>query len=170
MKSIYSVVKIIFLVVLLASTAACQINKSQSEFYLIRHAEKQKDGTRDPKLTQEGEARAERLVEILKGKKIDKIYSTNYQRTLSTAEPLSKAKKIPIEIYDPSKLSEFSDKLKSETGIFIILGHSNTTPQLTSLLSDKKVEPMDESQYSHFYQVILKGESSLVKKLSSDKK
>ncbi len=45
-------------------------------FYCVRYCEKVKDGSKDPDLTPEGQARAERLGRILAGGQIDRICTT----------------------------------------------------------------------------------------------
>ena len=72
-----------------------------SSFYLIRHAEKLRiDKTeRNPKLNDKGVLRAEKWKEVLKNINLDKIYSTNYNRTIETANPTSKSQNIDITIF-----------------------------------------------------------------------
>lgn len=142
---------------------------AQSQYILMRHAEKQKDVGRDPKLTCAGLERAKRIAQLLENTQIDTIYSTDYHRTRMTVEPLAKLKQIEIKIYDPRKLEEFAELLKSQEGNFVIAGHSNTTPQLTSILAEKEIAPMDESQYSDIYLVNRFEQNANVIKLSTDK-
>src|SRR5262245_52662771 len=73
--------------------------------YVVRHAEKisstdsaAKMMANDPPLSEAGKVRALVLKDELKGKHIKHIYSTNTLRTRSTAEPLSQATKINIEL------------------------------------------------------------------------
>lgn len=141
---------------------------SQNQFFLFRHAEKQANAGSDPKLTDAGIERAERIAQLLKNTKIDKIYSTNYQRTLLTAKPLAEVKDLKVEIYDPRKLKEFAQSLKALSGSFVIVGHSNTTPQLTTWLGETEIEPMNESEYGVLYLVTQSKDSSVVIELSTD--
>jgi len=60
-----------------------------------------------------------------------------------------------VELYSPSKLQEFAKNLKNETGQIVIVGHSNTTPTLTALLSGKTIDDMEEGEYENLYQVVL---------------
>ena len=129
-------------------------------FYLVRHAEKQQDGTKNPHLTERGVERAEYLAQQLSSIELTRIYSTDYHRTLETAEPLSELLDIPIKLYNPRELEQFAKALKKETGQVLIVGHSNTTPELTALLSDETVEPMDETEYDNLYQVVLMGDKA----------
>lgn len=153
------IIKNIFLLILLSSLGA-GIANADSTFYLVRHAEKQIDGTKNPHLTEQGHQRAQYLAQQLSLAKITKIYSTDYHRTQETAKPLSELLGISVEPYDPRKLEEFAESVKAETGNILIVGHSNTTPQLTALLSGEEVDEMDESEYEDLYQVVLIGEKA----------
>jgi len=129
--------------------------------YLVRHAEKQTD-SKNPLLTQCGEERARQLATLLSTANIKSVYSTSYQRTISTAEPLSSKEKIAIEHYNPRELEQFSLHLKERKENALIVGHSNTTPQLTQLLSNQKVDDLTEKEYQMLYQVqFIEGKSQL---------
>ncbi len=120
--------------------------------YLVRHAEKQAD-SKNPVLTQCGKVRAKQLATLLSTANIKSIYSTSYQRTMSTAAPLSRKQKIAIKNYNPKELEQFSLHLKQRKENAVIVGHSNTTPQLTQLLSNQYVERLTEKDYQTLYQV-----------------
>jgi phosphohistidine phosphatase SixA len=120
--------------------------------YLVRHAEKQAE-SKNPPLTSCGKARAKQLATLLSTAEIKSIYSTSYQRTMSTAVPLSKKQNIAIKNYDPRKLEQFALHLMQRKENALIVGHSNTTPQLTHLLSQQKVDVMSEKDYQVLYQV-----------------
>jgi len=120
--------------------------------YLVRHAEKQVD-TKNPTLTQCGKERAKQLATLLSTADIKSIYSTSYQRTMSTAAPLSNKQKIAIKNYDPRQLEQFALHLKQRKENALIVGHSNTTPQLTQLLSEEEIDAMSEKYYQALYQV-----------------
>ncbi|MFK7741270.1 MAG: histidine phosphatase family protein [Planctomycetota bacterium] len=120
--------------------------------YLVRHAEKEKG--RDPRLTPAGQERAEELAGIMSGIGIDAIYSTNYRRTLDTAAPLAAALGLDIAIYDPRNLQAVADELRTAEGRILVVGHSNTTPQLTAILApNAEVRSMSEDEYDHLFQV-----------------
>lgn len=138
-----------------------------STMYLIRHAEKVDDGSKDPVLTIQGEHRAQNIANQLSTAKIEKIYATDYQRTQLTAKPLADFLGLEIISYDPSKLSEFADQLKAEAANALIVGHSNTTPMLTYLLSGQPVMSLDEEDYDNIFQVSLAGETADLNQLKS---
>ena len=120
--------------------------------YLVRHAEKQatKD---DPKLSRCGELRAKQLATILEHAEIKHIYSTPYQREIATATPLSQQNRLAIKQYSPAKLAQFSQKLLKQKQNTLVVGHSNTTPQLAALLSEMDVAELTEKEYRNLYQI-----------------
>lgn len=140
--------------------------KGQKEaivIYLVRHAEKAKEGGRDPILTKEGTARALRLQTILNEARIDKVYSTNYQRTQLTAAPTASAFSKTVQAYDPRDLKGFAKTLKAETkgNSFLVVGHSNTTPTLVNELIGTNQFPMiDESDYGNLFVVTISAKGS----------
>ena len=95
-----------FVISIFLLTSFYSYSQECSSFYLIRHAEKLRiDKTeRNPKLNEKGILRAEKWNEVLKNINLDKIYSTNYNRTIETANPTSKSQNIDITIYSPSNI------------------------------------------------------------------
>lgn len=124
----------------------------ETVYYLFRHAEKTADSP-DPGLTEAGQARAGDLAAMLKDAGVTRIFSSDYKRTRDTVAPLAEATGVEVEIYDPRDLPGFAEQLKEMGGVIIISGHSNTTPELTALLSGYETEPMDESEYDRLYMV-----------------
>lgn len=126
--------------------------------YLVRHAEKASND-RDPPLTEAGEARAAELAKQMKTAGLTHIHSTNYERTLQTAAPTAKATGLEVEIYDPSDLAGFADVIKAAPGAHLIVGHSNTTPQLVEALGGEPGSEINEaSEYDRLYVVEISGD------------
>ena len=115
--------------------------------YLVRHAEKQLDGSRDPGLTDAGKHRAEQLASWLRNRNVMDIWSSDYKRTLGTAKPLLNELGLEVTIYDPRNLVELAEQLKSNSHNSLVVGHSNTTPELAGLLCQCAIAEMDESEY-----------------------
>lgn len=141
--------------------------------YLVRHAEKQINSA-DPLLSTCGSERAVQLAKILSKAQIKNIYSTDYKRTMATATPLAKQEKLTINTYAPQKLKTFALQLINKKQTALIVGHSNTTPQLTALLTNKTVSanagnnrwlaPLTENDYQMLYQVhFLNGKTKLTR-------
>lgn len=143
-----------------ASTQLISDKEIKQVFYLVRHSEKDTVKKDDPMLSEIGEKRSEELSRILKQTRIDEVYSTIYMRTLMTGEPITKAKGLSIKPYDPKELKAFAEQLKSRDQIksTLIIGHSNTTPQMVAFLADidpEELPKIDESDYDNFYIVVV---------------
>lgn len=124
---------------------------ADNTIYLVRHAEKVLDGTRDPALTKAGQARARWLATYFRDKEIGTILSTDYTRTRDTAMPTAKELNLNIALYDPSDLERFARELKTRKGSTLVVGHSDTTPVLAGFLIGENREELDERVYDHIY-------------------
>ena len=125
----------------------------QSRFYFVRHAEKDTVG-KDPALLPAGTARAENLATILKDLPLRRIYSTNYQRTRLTAAPTAAAMHLKTWTYTPSGQNQLLDELIQQTqnGHYLMVGHSNTVPQMLNHLAGKTVyNTIAEKTYDNLY-------------------
>ena len=143
----------------IACVADADIPEPQSfTLYLVRHAEKLQDGSRDPLLTEAGKSRAESLSLWLKDKRIRDIWSTDYQRTRSTAKPLIQAQGSELKLYDPRQLQQFGEQLLNNQVNALVVGHSNTTPELARVLCKCEIEAMDETEYDRLISILIRGQ------------
>lgn len=166
LKSPISIVIILFLF-----TSA--VNAQKQRFIILRHAEKDTtiSGSKmmqaDPPLSEKGQERAQSLIRKFRKYKINKIYSTNYDRTKSTALPLANSIGLSINNYDPRNLKVFADELKkieNQSKTTLIVGHSNTSPKLVNLLIGKDIyKDLDESVYNQYWIVKLNGQRKYAK-------
>jgi broad specificity phosphatase PhoE len=122
--------------------------------YLTRHAEKAATGT-DPALTADGKIRAQNISAALNKANITSIYSTSYARTQQTAQPLSAALSVPVQTYDPAQLAAFAQQLRALPGNTLVVGHSDTTPELIALLGGDTVPAIAETEFDRLYQVAI---------------
>ncbi len=145
-----------FILVIFFLTSFYASSQECSSFYLIRHAEKLRiDKTeRNPKLNEKGILRAEKWKEVLKNINLDKIYSTNYYRTIETANPTSKSQNIDITIYSPSNIDYKNFKEINKGKKVLIVGHSNTIPNFVNGLIEKNFyDQIDDLNNSNLYLV-----------------
>lgn len=120
-------------------------------FYLVRHAEKKLTGD-DPELSSAGYARAKALASTLSGAKLDGIYSTDTRRTRDTAAPTLAQTGLSLQLYDGRALTEFANELLTLEGNYLVVGHSNTTPQLAEALGGEGGDPIVEAdEYDRLY-------------------
>lgn len=125
------------------------------EIFLVRHAEKTADKD-DPALTDEGQARAILLADMLADAGITAIHSSDYRRTRDTAAPLAAKLGLTVQIYDPRDLPAMAARLRHSGGRHLVVGHSNTTPQLTELLGGDGGAPIIEAtEYNRLYYVTI---------------
>lgn len=126
-------------------------------FILVRHAEKMADGSKDPELTAEGNARAMRLKELLDKTSVEAIYTTAYKRTRATVEPLAKTKNVAVAEYAPGKPGAVDEMLSRHAGKTIVVsGHSNTIPEIANwLTATSQFKDFDESDYGNILIVSL---------------
>ena len=123
-------------------------------FILVRHAEKVKDGSSDPPLTDEGKARAEDLASMLHFIPLEAVYSTPYIRTRETARPVAESKKLNILSYKPGNDEEFLAKLLNKFAgkTVLIVGHSNTIPGMVNTLTEREIfSGLDDSTYDNIF-------------------
>lgn len=139
---------------------------SADVIYFTRHAEKEDNG-KNPNLNDKGRKRASNIAILLSSADIAHIFSTNYNRTLQTAKPLSEYLGIKVELYNPKDLKVFAEELKNITGNILVVGHSNTTPELVGILSGKQVPAMSEGEYDTVFQLVLSGERTILNQLKS---
>lgn len=139
---------------------------------LMRHAEKDKQDEEfgnsvDPRLSEEGKTRAQKLAEVLQKYKPDAIYSSKFNRTLSTVAPYARGKRMQVQFYDHRKLDEI--KQLATDGTFqtiVVAGHNSTTPALTNLLiGQEKYKALGENEYDKIFIVKIrkdKGEMKVI--------
>jgi phosphohistidine phosphatase SixA len=130
--------------------------------FLVRHAEKQLD-SQDPDLTEAGRQRALALARALRSVPLDAIYSTDTHRTRQTAAPLAGARSLEVELYDKDDLGHLAMKLRGAPGRYLVVGHSNTTPELVSRLGGDPGAAIDEaSEFDRLYVLLLHPDGSVV--------
>lgn len=131
-----------------------------TRYYIVRHAEKETAPTMssDVPLSEKGKQRAIALKDVLLHKKISHIFSTNYKRTVGTAQPLSDTTGIPIERYDVADSNVILMLKHIKHGNALIVGHSNTVDDLVNGLTGKSLlQDLPDSAYGDLFVVSKKG-------------
>ena len=119
--------------------------------YVIRHFQKA-DGA-DPSLTAEGSANAERLAAMLRGKGIKAIFATQTRRAMQTGEPLAEALGLKVTPYDPANVAALAAAVTSAAGPVLVVGHSNTVPELVALFGGARPGPLGDGDYGTLFEV-----------------
>ncbi|HEU4852330.1 MAG TPA: phosphoglycerate mutase family protein [Telluria sp.] len=124
-----------------------------SMIYLVRHGEKSTVG-KDPDLTPQGQARAQNIATILHKAGIANIFSSTTNRTRQTAQPLATRSALPVQTYDPSVPKALVEKVKALDGAVLVVGHSNTLPELVRLFGGAPGADIADNEYDRLYQLI----------------
>jgi broad specificity phosphatase PhoE len=125
---------------------------------LVRHAEKELVTIDDPPLAPAGERRAERLAQmfgsISGAGRIEAIYVTAARRTQLTAAPLAARLSIqPSTLPASTNPTSLASRVLHEHrgGRVLIVGHSNTVPDIVKALSEEAVPPITADEYDNMY-------------------
>ncbi|WP_417857121.1 SixA phosphatase family protein [Xanthomarina gelatinilytica] len=131
-----------------------------TSLYFIRHAEKDRNDptNKNPHLTEEGNARAENWSTVLQNIPLDAIYSTNYHRTIETAQPTARKNGLDINTYDAGTI-DTETFLRDNLGKHVlIVGHSDTTPKFVNSVIGKQIySDIDDSNNGNIYIVTITG-------------
>jgi broad specificity phosphatase PhoE len=153
-----SFLSIVLLTLTLGLTAcrpvtAAQEDAPESVFFLVRHAEKV-DDSEDPPLSEVGLARAQKLASLLRDAGIQKVYSSDFIRTRDTAAPLVQVLGIEMVLYDHNNLPEAARRLRATPGRYLIVGHSNTTPDMVRWLGGEPGPDIADDEYDRLYLLV----------------
>lgn len=170
-NSLYS--KKLFLLSYIILFTACSNNRvGENEIttiYLIRHAEKDISNptNQDPLLTVEGEQRAAKWATILGDIPFDALYTTPYQRNISTVVPLSQKTGLTPVYYQPEEFLEAKNREKWKGKTILVCGHSNTIPALANaILNEERYPMLADSVYGKLYIAVIKGTQTRVHTLN----
>lgn len=129
-----------------------QTSRAQSTIFIVRHAEKAQGGdAKDPELSDLGRARADTLVTALKDAEITSIYVTDLKRTRQTAEPLARALHLELTVLPANDSAALVAKLKETKGNALVVGHSNTIPEILKALGAPLVYAVEEADYDNLF-------------------
>lgn len=130
------------------------------EFVIVRHAEKRSDDPRDPQLSEAGLARAQRLAAAMSTQPLAAVYATGYRRTQQTAAPSAAVHGLAVTTYDAKQdAREFAVSLKQRhgSGTILVVGHSNTVPEIASALCACAVAAIADNEFDRRVSVRIDG-------------
>jgi broad specificity phosphatase PhoE len=128
---------------------------------IVRHAEKA-DASRDTALSPAGQKRAEALAAALDGAEVGAVYVSQFRRTRLTAGPLLgrlglAAQERPVgDDISASARELATEVLTRQAGkTVLVVGHSNTVPEIVKALSGLTVGPIGEPEFDHLFVVVV---------------
>jgi broad specificity phosphatase PhoE len=154
--------RIFYLALVVSMLCSC----ASTNYYVVRHAERV-DNSRNSALSPAGLLRAEDLKDELASKKIDLIYASTYLRTQQTAQPTATAKGLPLIIYQPDTTAGLIAHLKKlKRKSVLVVGHSDTVPDIVSGLSNQAVAPIAANEFDNLYIIRVRNFPGTHRKLS----
>jgi broad specificity phosphatase PhoE len=143
----------------LLMAAAARPALAQQAVIVVRHAEKV-DDSRDAALSAAGEARANRLADILGDAGVTAIFATEFQRTRRTVEPLAARLRLPVVAVPASDTTGLVARIRTEQprGIVVVSGHSNTVPEILRALGAVEAIAIGDAEYDNLFVVVPRGE------------
>src|SRR4051794_6005789 len=134
---------------------------AQHTVFLVRHAERSDGGGSaptmgtDPDLSEAGRARAASLATALKDAKITAVFATEFKRTQQTAAPLAKALGLSVTTVPADNVAELSKRVKSSKGNVLVVGHSNTIPDVVKRLGFVSPITIGDNDFDNLFLVTL---------------
>ncbi|MBA2259799.1 MAG: histidine phosphatase family protein [Acidobacteria bacterium] len=132
---------------------------AQNAVFVVRHAERADAGSgattmaTDPELSDIGRTRAQSLAAMLKDAGVTVIFVTEYKRTQQTAEPLAKLLGIQATVVSAKDTQGLIEKVKAVTGRALVVGHSNTVPEVLGKLGVENPPKLADSDYGDLFLV-----------------
>lgn len=144
---------------------------STTTVVLVRHAEKELSTIDDPPLAPDGELRAERL-SLMFGKvsgigRLKAIYVSDTRRSQQTAAPLATRLHLDPIVVPANDIAGLAERAMQDHrgGAVLIVGHSNTVPEIIKRISGLKVAPIADDEFNNIYVVSVPtlGKASLIR-------
>jgi broad specificity phosphatase PhoE len=135
-----------------------------TQYYFIRHAEKA-DSSKNPDLSEKGLKRAQEWKALFSEINFHAVYSTDFNRTLQTIQPIVAGNNQLLKIYNPKMIDIEAFKKETHGKTILIVGHSNTIPNMVNqIIKENKYTNIEENQFGNLYIVTL-FENQIVSKL-----
>ena len=152
----------VFSILLLVALLFAPDAKAQTTVFIVRHAEKA-DSSKDPDLSEAGNARAKALASMLRDAGIARIFATEFKRTQQTAAPLAKMLGLEVKSLAANDSTKLVAALRDETGKALVVGHTNTIPDLIKALGITTPIAIGENEYDDLFVVQLGEKPGLIR-------
>ena len=136
---------------------------STTTVFVMRHAEKLTSNPQDPDpaLAPAGEARALELAQFFgrapKGQGLDAVIVSEFRRSQDTVRPLANRLGVPVIVVPAEDPRDTAKRALADNrgGRVLIVGHSDTVPEIVKELSGVDVGAMSEAEYGIVYFVTI---------------
>ena len=100
---------------------------------------------------------------MLKDARIGQIFITEFKRTRQTAEPLGKVLGVEPTVIAQKDVRALVDRLQSIPGSVLIVGHSNTVPEIIKALGVAEPISIEETEFDNLFIVLRSATPSLLR-------
>jgi broad specificity phosphatase PhoE len=125
---------------------------------IVRHAEKATAPKDDPPLSAAGAERARALANALAHAGVTAVVTTQLKRTQETAQPIVDALELTPEVVavgDEPVATHAANVAaavrRHSKGVVLVVGHSNTVPDIIAALGGPRIPEICESQYANLF-------------------
>jgi broad specificity phosphatase PhoE len=126
--------------------------------YVVRHLNTPEDEP-DPDLLPEGRTTAIALADMMETDRFQgarrpvAIYVSDYKRTRQTAAPTAARLGLNLTVYDPRDTPGLIARVRREAGPVLIVGHSNTVPDIVAALGGLRPAPLTHPDFGDLWLV-----------------
>lgn len=142
--------------------AAARAQPAPHPVYVMRHLNTPA-GEPDPDLLPEGRAAAIALADLMEtdpfqgARRPVAIYVSDYKRTRQTAAPTAARLALNVTVYDPRDTPGLLARVRAEPGPVLIIGHSNTVPDIIAALGGTRPAPLVHEDFGDLWVVLPDG-------------
>ena len=131
--------------------------------FVVRHAERADGGSgapaagmtgSDPPLSEVGNDRARRLGIMLAAAEVKHIFTTEFVRTKQTAAPLAETIQVKPAAAAARDIAALAQQVRGAAGNVLVVGHSNTIPELLKHLGVKTPIAIADNEYDNLFVVV----------------
>ena len=119
--------------------------------FFVRHADKVSDET-DALLSDTGHRRAVCLAKMLADAHIQRIYTSDLQRTQQTAAPLAEQLHLKPVAIPLTKVNDLIEAIRSDRAAnILVVWHDQTLPKILLALGAPEITPIGHTEYDRFF-------------------
>jgi phosphohistidine phosphatase SixA len=139
------------------------VARAQEAIYIVRHAERL-DQSPDSPLSTDGVGRSYKLRDLLREAGVTHIFTSELRRTIDTAKPLAEALRLTPQPLPGTEVSTLASRLASlgPRDRALVVGHSNTVPQLLSALKIDPPVTIADADYDNLFIIVPSNDSAPV--------
>lgn len=125
---------------------------AQPDIYVMRHLHTPAGAT-DPDLTDEGQRAALTLATWFKRGRPAVVYVSSTKRAQQTAAPLARRLGVTPTVYNPADTAALITAVSRETRAVLVVGHSNTVPDIIERLGGKRPAPLVHEDFGDIWRI-----------------